>query len=292
MILSRDDIEEIEQDLTSLCDLECTLCTRNYSHFDLPKPQKRNIDDVIKQLDTFTNLKRVYLAGQYSEPLLFPDIIKYLKYLKSRNIYVELYSNASKLNIELWKNIGKILTDTDQVHFTICGSTQELHEKYRVNSKLENILKNVKALKAIKNIDFCQFIRFGYNEMDEENVKKFNFSNHYTVDSEGDRFKNDKKKPDTDTRPLEKRDRLIKQLFKTIPKQGKILCKSIIDKKVYINVYGNISACYMNAEYHPEEHFRDIFDYTDILDFKYPECGLCEKRTKCFIESMKLDFVC
>jgi pyruvate-formate lyase-activating enzyme len=193
------------------------------------------LSEIIKQLDTFSNLKRTFCAGAISEPTLHPEFLDYFRYLKSRNIYVELFTNGSIHNTDFWEEVARILDNTDQVHFTICGSTQELHEKYRVNSKLSKILENAEALRSVKPIDYCQFIRFVYNENDEENIKKFPFTNHYRVDTEGIRRLNDKfiEVPEG-VEPLPMRDKLIKQIFKNRPIKGEILCKSLEDKK---NIY-------------------------------------------------------
>ena len=296
MIVTRDYFEEFEMDLTGTCNLSCPLCSRNYTHAQhMVYKNVRPLEEIIKQLDTFPNLKRTFLAGQVSEPTLYPDFLDYLRYLKSRNIYIELFTNGSTRDENFWKEVAKILDESDQIHFTICGSTQELHEKYRVGSSLQKILSNAKAVRDIKPIDYCQFIRFIYNRNDVENVKKLGFTNFYIVDSEGDRFFNEKRiAEDPNIRPLENRDRLIKQVFKTSCSNNyEIRCKSIEDKKIYINQKGNISACYIHHEYEPEHIFTgESFDYTDILNFKYDTCKLCEKRIRNFIDKMELDFVC
>jgi len=296
MKISRDYYEEFEMDLTGVCNLSCPLCSRNYTHAQhMVYKNIRPLDEIKKQLDTFPNLKRTFLAGQVSEPTLYPDFLDYLRYLKSRNIYVELFTNGSTRDTKFWKEVARILDDNDQVHFTICGSTQELHEKYRVGSSLQKVLDNAKVVRSIRPIDYCQFIRFIYNKDDEKNVQKLEFTHHYTVDSEGDRLYNDKIRPeDSSIRPLETRDKLIKWIFNNkCQKNCKIQCRSLEDKKIYIDQTGKTSACYVHYEFHPENVFEgDNFDYTDILDFKYDNCFICERKTKMFIEKMGLDFVC
>jgi hypothetical protein len=105
------------------------------------------------------------------------------------------------------------------------------------------------------------------------------------------------KKFPINVKPLAVRDNTIKQLFNNRPKpdDGKtyeIQCRSIRHKKVYINQYGQVSACYVHAEFEQDYFAEEEFDYSDILKFKFPDCFLCEKRTRTFIEKMGLDFVC
>lgn len=298
MIITKDFYEEFELDLTGTCNLKCPLCSRNYIHAQhMNKKNIRQLDDIINQLNTFPNLKRAFIAGQVSEPTLYPYFIDYIKYLKSRNIYIELYSNASIKNDKLWKNIATILDYTDQIHFTICGDNQDDHEKYRVGSKLENILHNKNIVQSIKNIDYCQFIRFEYNKDQFKNVLEFGFTNSYIVESEGPRFINEKIiNPNTNVHPVHSRLNNINTLLKLRPLSGtqtKINCKSLRDKKIYIDQFGNESACYVHYEYTPSSKFKNnIYDYKDILDFKFDECWACSERCDKFIKTLNLEFIC
>ncbi len=298
MILSKDFFEEFELDLTGTCNLQCPLCSRNYKHAQhMNKKNIRPLSDIIKQLDNFPNLKRAFIAGQVSEPTLYPELINYLKYLKSRNIYVELFSNASIKNDKLWEDIAKTLDNNDQIHFTICGDNQTDHEKYRIGSKLENILHNKNIVQSIKKIDYCQFIRFEYNKDQFDNILKFNFTKSYIVESEGPRFINNKiKEPLFGVHPVHHRLNNINTLLKLRPLSGskiKINCKSLRDKKIYIDQFGNESACYVHHEYSPKNIFtNDIYNYNDILNFTFDECWACSDRCDRFIKTLNLEFIC
>jgi MoaA/NifB/PqqE/SkfB family radical SAM enzyme len=299
MIVTKDFFEEFELDLTGTCNLSCPLCSRNYSHAQhMVFKNERPLSEIINQLDTFPNLERGFVAGQVSEPTLYTDFLDYIRYLKNRNITLEIFTNGSTRDIDFWSELSSILTEDDQVHFTICGSTQEIHEKYRIGSNLSKLLDNVKSFQSNKNNDFCQFIKFEYNKDDEVNVKQLPFSNHYTVDTEGVRNKNNKvKSVDKDIKPEITRDRTIKWLFNNQPTKNtcgyEIQCKSIEDKKIYITQEGKVSACYIHYEYNPEHTFNtDSFDYSSILSFDFQDCFLCEKKIKFKIDSFGLDFVC
>jgi organic radical activating enzyme len=287
MIVHKSDIEEIEMDLTGLCNLECPLCTRNYAHAEhMLGKNIRPIEDIIKQLDQYTNLQRFFIAGAVSEPTMYKYFDEFIDYLNSRDIYYELFTNGNTRDAEWWENLGKRVPEKCMVAFTICGSNQQLHETYRVGSDLAQIM---------------QHIRFEYNATDLESdaMKSIiaEFSNVMYVETEGIRRLNDyAKKFPVNVKPLAVRDKTIKQLFLNRPKpdDGKtyeIQCRSLEQKKVYINQYGQVSACYVHAEFE-QDYFAEDFDYSDILKFKFPDCFLCEKRTRTFIEKMGLDFVC
>jgi wyosine [tRNA(Phe)-imidazoG37] synthetase (radical SAM superfamily) len=262
----------------------------------------RHIDEIIKQLDEYPNLKRFFIAGAVSEPTMYKYFKEFIEYLNSRDIYYELFTNGNTHNKTWWEEIGNMVPSQCMTVFTICGSTQELHEKYRVGSSLQEILDHAEAYRQSgKTNDYIQHILFEYNKEDlatgMHNILK-SFNNVMYVDSEGVRRLTDYNVDfDDDIRPRDSRDKLIKQLFKGRPKpdDGKdytINCKSLQERKVYINQYGQVSACYIHAEFEEDYFEGDVFDYGDILDFKYKDCFLCEKRTKGFIEKMGLDFVC
>jgi sulfatase maturation enzyme AslB (radical SAM superfamily) len=305
MIVHKSTIEEIEMDLTGVCNLSCPLCTRNYQHANhLVQKNVRTIDQIIKQLDTFTGLQRFFVAGVVSEPTMYKDFIPFIEYLNSRDIYYEIFTNGNTRDVKWWEKLGSIVPEKCMCAFTVCGSTQEIHSKYRVGSDLQQILDNAAAFrKNGRKNDWIQHIRFQYNAEDRESSAMQaifdQFNNVLKVETEGVRRINEYNQNVAEgIRPLDIRDQTIKSLFnnRPMPNDGKkyeICCRSVKHKKVYINQWGQVSACYTHAEnekdYFPESN---TFDYSDILDFKYPDCFLCEKRTATFIDKMGLDFVC
>jgi wyosine [tRNA(Phe)-imidazoG37] synthetase (radical SAM superfamily) len=304
-IIKKSEVEEIEMDLTGVCNLSCPLCSRNYQHANhLVEKNVRTIEQIKKQLDQYTNLKRFFVAGVVSEPTMYKDFIKFIEYLNSRDIYYEIFTNGNTRDVDWWEKLGSIVPEKCMCCFTICGSTQELHSKYRIGSDLQQILDNAAAFrKNGRKNDWVQHIRFVYNAEDRESPAMQNifdqFSNVMKVETEGVRRKNVyNKEVDPDIRPIENREKIIKLLFKQRPKPEDkkpvtIQCRSLQQKKIYINQWGQPSACYTHAEneldYFPAE---GDMDYSDILSFKFPDCFLCEKKTRTFIDKMKLDFVC
>lgn len=305
MIIQKSDIEEIEMDLVGMCNLSCPLCTRNYVHANhMLGKNVRPIEDIIKQLDTYPNLQRFFIAGAVSEPTMYKYFDEFIDYLNSRDIYYELFTNGNTRNEEWWEELGRKIPEKCFTAFTICGSNQKMHETYRVGSDLNEILRHANSYrKNGKNNDHVQTIRFDYNKDDLKSPEMEDiinlFASHIAVETEGIRRRNDHVEVVEDgVQPIEIRDLTIKTLFDNRPrpddgKKYEIRCNSIRDKKLYINQYGQVSACYIHAE-NEQDYFSEgsTMDYGDILEFKYPDCFLCENRTKTFIEKMGLDFVC
>lgn len=281
---NKNEITEIELELTGYCNLKCPRCSNNYVHSQHMRGKNiRSLNEIENQLDEYPFLKTLMLAGQVSEPTLYPYFISFLKYLKLRNIKVELYTNASVLNQKLFSDIGKTLNLNDKVIFTVCGTTQELHSRYRVNSKLENVLLNARALRKNLKIDYVQYIRFKYNKEDYKiflNTIAKEFSYSFMVESEGDRLYNDGINPIVD-KPL--KDALIKNIFKKIkdPKLDKklrseIWCEWKLGKKIYIDQYGNTFRCAQIKEYNGDDEC----------------CKMCSKTVKKYMKMYNVDFLC
>lgn len=302
MIVKKSEIEEIEMDLTGTCNLSCPLCTRNYSHADhLVEKNVRTFDQITAQLDEFSNLQRFFIAGAVSEPTMYKDFVKFIEYLNSRNIYYELFTNGNTRTEQWWRELGQLIPSHCRCCFTVCGSNQQLHEMYRVGSDLQQILRNAAAFRENeRKNDWIQHIRFQYNaeDRDSDDMRSIfsQFSNVMLVETEGIRRLNEHKVDvPAGVAPLPTRDKMIKLLFNQRPKPGShatIQCRSLENKKVYINQFGQISACYVHAEFERDYFNGPEFDYTDILSFKFPDCFLCEKRTRTIIEKTGLDFVC
>lgn len=301
--LNIDQIEEIELDLTGYCNLACPLCTRNYAHaVHLLKKNIRSLKEIVDQLSKFINLKRFFIAGAVSEPTLYPEFIQFIEYLNSRSITFELFTNGNTHNQQWWQKLGEIVLDNSLVAFTICGSTQELHEKYRKNSNLQQILSNAQAYrKNDRHNDWAQLIRFEYNKDDinSQNMRSIisQFSHVMIVDSEGIRRLDSKiASYEHDIMPIKKRDSAIKYIFNQRSQQqhSPICCKSYNEKKVYIDQFGKIYPCYIAAEFMPDMNFvsGSTLVYDGVFNHRYIDCYACTEYVNNMIDKLKLDFIC
>jgi organic radical activating enzyme len=297
--LPKNEVIDLEIETSTICQSNCPLCFRNYKVFNkvYPKSIHRNLQDIIKQLETYKNLQWVRLVGSVSEPTLYNKFIPLVKYIKSRNIKIEICTNGDTNNPNWWQELGNELSLDDKVYFTICGSTQELHEKYRKGTLLENILKNAKALRNAKNIDYAQCIRFDYNDKDFDS-KEFKdlvqeFTNVYWTETflkkDLDNYTNieniDYFKPNPDKI---KSYLVIENLANKRIKKEKT-CKALNDKSQIIDVYGNVYPCYLFME--AQEGKLWDGDYSKILKGNYDVCKFCEKGIVKMLENSDLTYI-
>ena len=298
--LSKSDIIDCEVELTGYCNLKCQLCMRQYKDAQsILGVNIRPVSDWINQLNQYPNLKSICIAGIISEPTLYPELFQFIKYLKSRNITIELYTNANTHTPQWWKELNdNYLTECDKVIFTICGSTQELHEKYRVGSSLQQILDNAAAFRDLtKKNDWIQHIKFQYNIDDfNQNMGPIidQFSNKILIHSSAynERFNIiDRSTGLTMVRHLS----TIYDRIANIANQKKVNlgltaidCKSFETKFISFDQYGRQFPCFLYRLYSPDTF---NLDYTDILKYKYDFCYECEHQmhnrlNQCGLERM------
>ena len=184
----KDQVRRIEIELTNVCNLKCPLCVRELTDLGNEKPQWRSLDVIKEQLDEFTNLQYITIAGAIAEPTSHPDLFGLLIYLKRRDIEISLYINGDTRNDAYYTKLGVVFRECKgYVYFTMCGSTQELHERYRVGSKLDRVLRRLDIVKRFSGgKTILTWIVFNYNEEDfHENYKeykdKYNTEFFYTL---------------------------------------------------------------------------------------------------------------
>ena len=303
MIFTHDDITELEIELTTLCNAECPLCYRNYKSFpkEYKKPYSRKLSDIIAQLDQYKNLNYIMLVGSMSEPTLYIDFIPLVQYLKHRKIKIEICTNGDTRNDIFWKQLGLELSITDEIYFTICGSTQELHERYRKNTNLKAILHNASIVRSIKPIDIAQCIRFNYNSDDFDTLQFKNivsqFSKVYWTETFYLKDINNYAKQFNINYFLPankkiKKYNIIKKYAEakfSSNNKGIAACQSIKYHRQQIDVFGNIYPCYLFLEYSNLKKWNN--NYNDIINMKYECCKFCEKQISKLCLDNKLDYI-
>jgi len=182
--MDKSSIYRVEIELTNYCNLKCPLCLRN-THYNIGKKIiQRDYNDLISQIESFPNLKYVTLAGAISEPSSYDRLFELIDYLVQRDIEISLFINGDLRNDIWYKKLGiKFQKARGHVYFTICGSTQALHEKYRIGSNLENVLRRTEIVKKYSlGKEILTYIVFDYNQNDfKKNYKKYSkmFNTHF-----------------------------------------------------------------------------------------------------------------
>lgn len=133
---------------TTGCNFACTMCQVSSPDF---KAKNMKFDTYKNIIDQNKQLLKIKLQG-LGEPLINKHFFEMAQYVENYGIFIETISNGSLLTE---KNIAKIIKSESiyKISISIDGATNETFEKIRINSKFEEVKKNVRNLnlEIIKN---------------------------------------------------------------------------------------------------------------------------------------------
>jgi MoaA/NifB/PqqE/SkfB family radical SAM enzyme len=289
--LTPNSVRSIELGITNKCTLRCPHCLSLVYKKPEQEPIHLELSALLNFLDKLPSLETVLIEGSYSDQLMYPQLLDVIFYCKNRKLKIRFCTHGSARNETWWKKLAELLNENDIVRFAIDGSTQELHEKYRVNSKLEKVLHNHSILKKNSKVKTSlQHIVFEYNKHDTENIislsKRENFDRCEIIQC-GNVIINENLK----------KERIIpvKELLKYYEKNNKILadikfsnnytCDSLIRDEIYINYRGEVVLC---ADHDNEVIKPNIFNSSleDIFD----HINKSTDRNICFKNCNTLDY--
>lgn len=126
-----DNLLEVDWDVTSACNLQCTYCYASYNSrvVDMDAKQKLLVAEAITRL----NPSLVVLQG--GEPLLAPELVEIVRTLKARDIAITIITNGTLITPE---NIRGLLCYLDRsidgFQITLDGPNAATHEMTRPGS--------------------------------------------------------------------------------------------------------------------------------------------------------------
>lgn len=254
----------VELELINKCNLNCPLCARNInmSIDDKKNPSMLSLENIQSLPKLFPNLKFVTIAGPTSEPTLHPDLIKIVSKLFEFGYTIELFINGSlplkngKPDTNLTKKLALLFKENSgRLLYTICGSTQELHQKYRKGSNLDEVMANVDEAMKYNPNTILTWIIFEYNQEDynqnHHKYSKYNLESFYTLPVKEFYNTNSKINLDkyTGINLIPELSKIYNTLDinKMIPKESfNLLCKSKRNGFRLIDSKGDIYLCSLN----------------------------------------------
>lgn len=192
---------------------------------------------IIKEKLCKQKFSRVKYGGNLGDPLMNPKALDIFHAMDCSEQLV--HTNGSLRSESFWKELGTI--KNLRVVFGIDGTTQDSHERYRVDTDLEKILRNAQIFIDAGGNANWQFIVFKHNEHQINEARSIakemgfkKFDTLYTRRFAAGEF--DNLEP-PDTQPL------------MIVEEGKIQCKAQRKEEIYISADGRIWACDYTANH-------------------------------------------
>jgi len=135
----------IEIEVTTRCHLKCVFCEQTYWHEpprDMSFEQFKNIVDQLP-------LKWVGTIG-IGTAFLNKDYMKMLEYLKSKDIFVELYDTFDLIDD---KTLEKLVSlKIDKISISMDAATKSTYEKIRVGANFDRVLRNIRKFVEFKKM--------------------------------------------------------------------------------------------------------------------------------------------
>ena len=181
-------LKKVYIEITNSCNLKCDFCIQNNN--DTRFIKEENFKLILKKLKGYTNYLYFHILG---EPLLHPNIKKYIKLAKENNFMINITTNGylikrikdineiRQLNISLHSYDEKYEIPLEQYMndiFDVVDNLENTYISYRIwvnnkyNKQIINILNNhyntnIKEKKKIKNnIFFSEFHEFIWPDLD------------------------------------------------------------------------------------------------------------------------------
>jgi MoaA/NifB/PqqE/SkfB family radical SAM enzyme len=132
---------------TSDCNLNCKTCVRHSWNEKIGGMKYKDYMKIIDDLKEFENIEMISFWG-IGEPLYHPDIVKMIEKAKQLNVKTQIITNGLLLNESMSKKLLK--AGLDSLVVSLDGTSTETMADIRSGADLEEIIKNVKRFKSLK----------------------------------------------------------------------------------------------------------------------------------------------
>lgn len=172
-----DEITTVHLEVTERCNASCPQCARNINGGEV-NPQLHDAElslvDVknILKPDFISQLKRLYMCGNYGDPISARDTLEIFEYIRSNNDKMQLsfHTNASAKTPEWWSRLPAAMGKSHYVVFSLDG-LEDTNHLYRQGTVWRKIMENAAAFIAAGGRARWDFIVFGHNEHQVEEAR-------------------------------------------------------------------------------------------------------------------------
>lgn len=162
-ILTNNDIEVLEIELTLRCQLKCHYCDKL---FKLRSNVDINLQKLQQLLYNFKNLRTIQICGM-GEPTLYPQLFEVIQFIHSLpNVKIQLCTNGTAQNSIYYSHLAGMLEDDDSILFSMYGSTNALHAYYRIGQTLDDLFSTIRTFKNSRAKVILEYIQMEYNHID------------------------------------------------------------------------------------------------------------------------------
>jgi len=182
MLYTYNEIKTVHLEITAACNASCPMCARNINGGEV-NPQlpqtELGLDDIKKIFDPkfVTQLERVYLCGNYGDPVAARDTLEALTYFRTYNpnIYLSMHTNGSAKRPEWWAELARIIGRKGHVVFSLDG-LEDTNHLYRQGTVWSKIMENAQSFINAGGRARWDYIVFAHNEHQVEAAEQLSKS--------------------------------------------------------------------------------------------------------------------
>lgn len=172
------EIEVVHLEMTEACNASCPMCARNLNGGEVnPYIHNRElyIDDIKRMfpIEFVKQLKRIYMCGNYGDPISARDTLEAFKYFREHNpdMFLTMHTNGSAKKSEWWTELGQVIGRKGYVVFGLDG-LEDTNHLYRQGTQWKTIMRNAEAFIATGARARWDYIVFGHNEHQVEEAEQ------------------------------------------------------------------------------------------------------------------------
>jgi molybdenum cofactor biosynthesis enzyme MoaA len=166
-------------ELSSVCNAACPQCDRFKPHtletHDFITRKKWSVGEFQSAFSPqeLQHMDHIVLSGLYGEPTTCRDLLEIVAYVRenSPNTLIQLTTNGSTRTEEWWQQLGLVGGEKLSVQFDVDGIDQGMHSRYRRNTDLAKILRNMRAFANVNPNVGVLTIVFEHNERYLQDIK-------------------------------------------------------------------------------------------------------------------------
>ena len=272
------EIKTMHLEISSKCNASCPMCLRNICggalnpHLPLSELSLEDIKRIMP-LDFLEQLNRIYMCGNYGDPIIARDTLEIFKFFRSANpsLNLSIFTNAGAKKPDWWRQLAQVI---NKAHFSIDG-LEDTNSLYRRGTDFNKIMENVRSYIDEGGYAVWDFIVFRHNEQEVEKAqqlsKELGFA-EFIIKKTGRFFSNQKsqvktkqvildkkgqpdgvlempKNPKYKNRSLKKEEELSKKhgSIHNYLNQTKVACKVRGEKSIYLSAEAFVFPCCWTA---------------------------------------------
>ena len=170
MLYKHNEIKTIHLEITAACNASCPMCARNINGGEV-NPQlpqtELSLADIKRIFDPkfVTQLDRVYMCGNYGDPVAARDTLETFTYFRTYNpnIHLSMHTNGSAKRPEWWAELARIIGRKGHVVFSLDG-LEDTNHLYRQGTVWSKIMENAKTYINAGGRARWDYIVFAHNE--------------------------------------------------------------------------------------------------------------------------------